>query len=568
MPRREFLSILALAAAAGMVPNARSARMNAGAASLYELPPFGNASFLHITDCHAQLLPIYYREPDVNVAISDAQGSPPQLIGEALLREFNLPPGSREAYAFTHLDFVNAAQCYGKVGGFAHLATLVNQLRESRPGALLLDGGDTWQGSAMALWTNGQDMADACSLLGVDVMTGHWEFTLGAKRVMELVNSVRDRTDFVAQNIVTADFEDPVFPAYVMRTVNGVPVAVIGQAYPYSAVANPRYFIPDWRLGIRDDHMQETVDAARAAGAEVVICLSHNGLGIDIKMASRVSGIDAILGGHTHDALPAPLIVDNAGGRTLVTNAGSNGKFLGVLDFDVQNGRIVEYRYHLLPLFANLLPPDPAMQALIERQRAPFLERLNEPLAVTDGLLYRRSSFNGTFDEVILDALMSMLDADVAFSPGFRWGTALLPGQTIRMEDLLAQTALTYPYTFVNEMTGAELKAVLEDSFDNLVHPDPYYRQGGDMVRTGGMRYACNPGAVMGRRIFEVEVAGKPVSAHRKYRVAGWAPVSEEARDAGGEPVWNVVAKYLRDRAIVAPPPGWTPRIKGRNGGV
>ena len=567
MTRREFLSVMAVAGASGMTSGTRAAT----ASALYDLPPFGNVSLLHFTDSHAQLLPRYLREPSVNLGVAGNYGRPPHLVGEALLREFDLRRGSPQSYAFTHLDFVEAAGRYGKVGGFAHLATLVKQLRASRRGALLLDGGDTWQGSATALWTRGQDMVNACRVLGVDVMTGHWEFTLGAERVLEIIDrDMQGRTDFVAQNVVTADFADPVFPPYVIRPVNGIPVAIVGQAFPYTPISNPRYLIPDWSFGIREGHLQEVIDAARAAGAQVVVCLSHNGMDVDLKMASRLRGIDAILGGHTHDAVPAPTIVSAGGRRTLVTNAGSNGKFLGVLDLAVKHGRVADYRYRLLPVFANLLPPDPEMQALIDRERAPYLTRLNERLAVTEGLLYRRGTFNGSFDQLILDGLMAMKDAEIAFSPGFRWGTSLLPGQPILMEDLMNQTAVTYPYTTVTEMTGAAIKAVMEDVCDNLAHPDPYYRQGGDMVRVGGLQYTCDPGAAMGSRILDMTLAGKTLDPNRKYKVASWAPVSEEARDAGGEPIWSVIAQYLRDQKVVTPRKPNMPKLKGvhRNPGM
>lgn len=560
MTRREFLSIMALGAASGMRLDARAA----GASSLYDLPAFGNVSLLHFTDSHAQLLPMYLREPSVNLGVGGGYGHPPHLVGETLLRGFGLRAGSPEAYAFTHLDFVEAAARYGKVGGFAHLATLVKQLRASRPGTLLLDGGDTWQGSATALWTRGQDMVNACRVLGVDVMTGHWEFTLGAARVTEIVDKdLRGRTDFVAQNVVTADFGDPVFPPYVIRPINGTSVAIIGQAFPYTPISNPRYLIPDWSFGIREERLQELVDEARGKGAEVVICLSHNGMDVDLKLASRVRGIDAILGGHTHDAVPIPTIVSNAGGVTLVTNAGSNAKFLGVLDLAVRNGKVADYRYRLLPVFANLLPADREMQALIDRERAPYLKALNERLAVTEGLLYRRGTFNGSFDQLILDGLMAMTDAEIAFSPGFRWGTSLLPGQPILMEDLMNQTAITYPRTTVTEMTGAAIKAVMEDVCDNVVHPDPYYRQGGDMVRVGGLQYTCEPGAKRGHRIQAISLEGSPLSPNRKYKVANWAPVSEEAKKDGGEPVWSVIAAYLRDQKVVTPRTPNIPRLRG-----
>ena len=564
MHRREFLHVLAVAAAGGLPLDAAHAQRT----GFYEdLPRFGNVHFLHFTDCHAQLLPVHFREPNVNLGVAGMAGRPPHLVGEALLRAFGVKPGSADAHAFTYLDFDRAAHTYGKLGGFAHLATLVKRLKASRPGALLLDGGDTWQGSATALWTKGQDMIDAQKLLGVDLMTGHWEFTLGAERVRQVVdNDFKGKVEFVAQNIKTADFGDPVFAPYSIRQMNGVPVAIVGQAFPYTPIANPRYFVSEWNFGIQEEEMQKTVDEARAKGAQAVVLLSHNGMDVDIKMASRVRGIDAILGGHTHDGVPVAVVVGNPGGQTIVTNAGSNTKFLGVLDLDVKGGKVAEFRYQLLPVFANLLPADPDMQALIGKVRAPYADRLGEKLAVTEGLLYRRGNFNGTFDQLILDGLMAVKDAEIAFSPGFRWGTSLLPGQPILMEHLMDQTAITYPYTTVTEMTGETIKTILEDVCDNLFNPDPYYQQGGDMVRVGGLTYTCDPDAKIGGRISEMTLKGKPLDPARKYKVAGWAPVAEEAKQAGGEPIWDLMAKYLRDRKVVQPLALNLPRLKGMEG--
>ncbi len=565
MDRREFLQVLATASAAGLslqgCASTGGAAARGGADAMYDVPRFGNVSLLHFTDCHAQLLPVYFREPSVNLGVAAAQGRPPHLVGEHLLKAFGVRPGTPEAHAFTFLDFEAAARTYGKVGGFAHLATLVERMKASRPGALLLDGGDTWQGSATALWSKGQDMVDACKLLGVDVMTGHWEFTLGARRVEEIVaNDLEGRVDFVAQNVRTTDFEDPVFASHTMRSINGVPVAIIGQAFPYTPIANPRYMIPDWSFGIQDERLQKVVDEVRGKGAQVVVLLSHNGMDVDLKLASRVTGIDAILGGHTHDGVPQPVPIRNAGGVTLVTNAGSNSKFLGVLDFDVRGGKVADFRYRLLPVFANLLPADPAMQALIDRVRAPHRARLEEPLAVTETLLYRRGNFNGSFDQLILDALMDVKGAQIAFSPGFRWGTTLLPGQAITREHLMDQTAITYPFTTVNDFSGEMIKTILEDVADNLFNPDPYYQQGGDMVRVGGLTYACDPNAPMGRRISDMRLDGRPIDARRSYRVAGWAPVAE---GAGGEPIWEVVEHWLKARGTVAPRTLNLPRLIG-----
>jgi sulfur-oxidizing protein SoxB len=564
--RREFLQAVAAAAAAGLPVDGRAALdLSAGAAFYDGIERFGNVGLIHVTDCHAQLRPVHFREPNVNLGVGAARGAPPHLVGEALLKRFGIAPGTREAHAFTYLDYTAAARAYGALGGFAHLATLVNRLRAARPGALLLDGGDTWQGSATALWTKGQDMVDAGKLLGVDVMTGHWEFTLGAERVQEIVaRDFAGKVDFVAQNLRTADFGDVVFPPYVIRPVNGIPVAIVGQAFPYTPIANPRYFTPDWTFGIQEENLQQVVAAARAKGAQAVVLLSHNGMDVDLKLATRVTGIDAILGGHTHDGMPQGTLVANAGGRTLVTNAGSNGKFVGVLDLDVRGGKVADLRYRLVPVFAALLPPDPAMDALIRRVRAPYAEKLGEELAVTEGLLYRRGNFNGTADQLILDALRAEKNAEIAFSPGFRWGTTLLPGQAITFEHVMDQTAITYPYVTVSEYSGETIRGILEDVADNLFNPDPYYQQGGDMVRVGGLRYAIDPNAGMGRRISALTLAGKPLDAARKYRVAGWAPVSAEA--AGGEPIWDLVARYLRGRKTIPPLALELPRVDGMAG--
>ena len=570
LSKRDFLQVMASASVAGMALG-RYADASAEAAEqgLYDVPPFGNVSLLHMTDCHAQLKPIHFREPSVNLGVGALQGQLPHLVGEHLLKAAGVRPGTPLAHATTCLDFEKASRRYGKVGGFAHLATLVKRLKASRPGALLLDGGDTWQGSATSLWTQAQDMVDACKLLGVDVMTGHWEFTYGMERVKEIVEKdFQGRIDFVAQNVKTNDFGDPVFSPYTLRTVNGVRVAVIGQAFPYTPIANPRYLVADWAFGIQDEHLQAMVDEARGKGAQLVVVLSHNGMDVDLKMAGRVRGIDAVFGGHTHDGVPVAVPVKNAGGTTLVTNAGSNGKFLGLMDFDVRGGRLVDFRYRLLPVFANQLRPDAEMDALITRVRAPYEPRLGEKLAVTDGLLYRRGNFNGSWDQLICDALLEVQGAEIAFSPGFRWGTSLLPGDTITRELLMDQLAITYPHATLTEMTGETIKTVLEDVADNLFNPDPYYQQGGDMVRTGGLVYTMDPAAKMGARITDMRLHGKPLEASKKYKVAGWAPVAEEAASLPGvKPVWEHVETWLKARGgRVEPRRINTPTLVGVDG--
>jgi sulfur-oxidizing protein SoxB len=575
LSKREFFQVLGAGAVAGMGLG-RYAEADAATASnaLYELPRFGSVSLLHMTDCHAQLKPSHFREPSVNLGIGAMRGRLPHLVGEQLLHAAGVRPGTAQAHALTHLDFDKAARRYGKVGGFAHLATLVKRLKASRPGALLLDGGDTWQGSATSLWTRGQDMVDAAKLLGVDIMTGHWEFTYGMERVKEIVEkdfaggsgsgAAAHRIEFIAQNIKTADFGDPVFKPYVMREINGVPCAIIGQAFPYTPIANPRYFVADWSFGIQEETMQTVVNEVRAKGAQLVVLLSHNGMDVDLKMAGRISGIDAILGGHTHDGMPVASIVSNPGGKTIVTNAGCNGKFLGVIDFEVKDKKVTDFRYKLLPIFANMLPADREMDALITRVRAPYEAQLGQKLAVTEGTLYRRGNFNGTGDQLLLDALMDVQGADIAFSPGFRWGTSLLSGQAITREWLMDMTATTYSYATVSELTGATIKNVLEDVCDNLFNPDPYYQQGGDMVRVGGLQYTCNPLAGMGQRIDNLRLNGKPIEADKQYKVAGWAPVAEEARTQGNKPVWELVEQWLKARGgkVSARKPN-TPELKG-----
>jgi len=578
--RREFLRLMGLAGAAGMMPASVFAAARQPS-DLYEVPKFGNVSLLHITDSHAQLNPVYFREPNVNLGIGPAYNQPPHLVGTKLLDHFGIKPGTIEAHAFTYLNFDEAANKFGRVGGFAHLQTLVKRLRDDRgPGnSLLLDGGDTWQGSGTAYWTRGKDMVGACNLLGVDVMTGHWEFTYLDEEVIANIGEFKG--DFVAQNVkVTEDalfdykFEDfsgfdedagTAFKPYVIKTVGGARVAVIGQAFPYTPIANPSRFIPDWTFGIRDDHMQKIVNQVREnEKPDVVVVISHNGMDVDLKMASIVTGIDVIFGGHTHDGMPAPSVVKNPGGKTLVTNAGSNGKFLGVMDLDVKDGKVRDFRYRLLPVFSNLLPADKEMQAYIEQVRSPYKSKLEEELAVAEETLYRRGNFNGTFDQVICDALTKVNDAQISLSPGFRWGTTVLPGQKITMDNVMDQTCITYPETYRREMKGSEIKAILEDVCDNLFNKDPYYQQGGDMVRVGGLDYVCEPAAGFGKRISDMALDdGTKIDADKSYMVSGWATVGAKSP---GRPVWDVVADYLRDQKTVKIDKLNTPKLVGVKG--
>ncbi|HMM89495.1 thiosulfohydrolase SoxB [Bradyrhizobium sp.] len=551
--RRDFLTLAGAAALTGGLP--RLAR-GADNASVYDLERFGNARILHITDTHAQLRPVFFREPSVNLGIGPMQGNPPHLVGRAFLDRFGIRPDSADAYAFTCLEFEKAAGRFGKLGGFAHLKTLIDRLRsEAGNGrSLLLDGGDLWQGTGLANTLQGADMVEAANLLGIEGMTGHWEFTYGEKVLR--ANLERFKGEFLAQNVFLTEeaaFNDAkafdpasgrVFKPSVIKEIGGYRIAVIGQAFPYVPIAHPKRFTPDWKFGIRDEELQKLVDAHRSSDkVDAVILLSHNGMDVDLKLASRVTGIDVILGGHTHDAVPQPIAVTNAGGVTLVTNAGSNGKFLAVLDLEIGKGKVGNVRYRLLPVFSELLKPDPAMQALIDKIREPQAATLGEKVGVADRLLYRRGNFSGSMDQLICDALLGELNAEIALSPGFRWGTTALAGQPLTAEDVLAQTAVSYPETYVQTMTGGQIKDVLEDICDNLFNADPYYQQGGDMVRVGGLHYACTPAESVGKRISDLKLAnGHALQAGKRYEVAGWASVNEQS----GAPIWDVVTSYLR----------------------
>jgi S-sulfosulfanyl-L-cysteine sulfohydrolase len=557
--RRDFLKTSAAALAAPALLRVARATETA---SLYDIERFGNARILHLTDTHAQLRPVYFREPSVNLGIGEMWGRPPHLVGRAFLDRYGIRADSADAYAFTSVDFEKSAPRFGRLGGFAYLKTLIDKLRADvgEHHSLLLDGGDLWQGTGLTNLMRGADMIDAANLLGIEAMTGHWEFTYGEADLR--ANLARFKGEFLAQNVfLTEDaaFNDAaafdpasgrVFKPALVREIGGVRVAVIGQAFPYVPIAHPKRFTPDWTFGIREAELQALVDELRAKEkADAVILLSHNGMDVDLKLAGRVTGIDVILGGHTHDAVPQPVAVKNVLGTTLVTNAGSNGKFLGVLDLEIAKGRVADVRYHLLPVFSELLKPDVAMLTLIDQMQQPQVAAWNDALATADRLLYRRGNFVGSIDELICAALRSELHAEIALSPGFRWGTSVLAGQPVTMEDVLAQTAITYPETYVQDMTGADIKAVLEDVCDNLFNADPYLQQGGDMVRVGGLSYRCAPGESMGRRITELTRGdGKPLVASKRYKVAGWASVNPQA----GKPVWDVVANHLRARGTPA----------------
>jgi len=507
----------------------------------------GNVTIIHITDIHAQLKPIYFREPEVNLGVGDATGLPPHVTGQDFVDMFGLTPGSPEAYALTYKDFSALAKGYGKMGGLDRCATVINSIRADRPDALLLDGGDTWQGSYTSQMTQGQDMVNVMNALKPEAMTFHWEFTLGSERVREIMSEVN--YDGLGQNIFDKEWEEPSedFKPYEFYESGGIKIAVIGQAFPYMPIANPGWMFPEYSFGIRDQHMQDMVDEVKAMGAELVVCLSHNGFDVDRSMASKVTGIDVILTAHTHDALPEPVMV----GETMLIASGSNGKFITRLDMDVQNGRIMGFAHKLIPIFSDVIEPDADMAKLIDEQRAPYEAELSEVLGTTDSELYRRGNFNGTWDDLICNALISENDADIALSPGFRWGPSLIPGDDITREDLFNCTGMNYPNTYRSEMTGETIKLILEDVADNLFNPDPYYQQGGDMVRVGGMGYHMDISKPQGERLTNMTMlkTGEKIEADKTYIVSGWASVAEGG--APGEPIWDVVENHIKKQGTI-----------------
>ncbi len=538
--RRKFIQMLGLAAGtAGLSPAALAKGLKPGSLSRFQSK--GNLTLVHTTDTHAQLVPIYYREPDTNIGVGEDKGQPPHLTGGNFLKYYGYRPDTLEAYAYTCDDYARLAEEYGKMGGFAYMATLIKNIRAERPGRVLhIDGGDTVQGSATSLWTRGEDMVTAMNKLGCEVMTGHWEFTYGQDRVLELIKKMD--FSFVAQNVNDATWGDPIFKPYVIKQVNGLAIAVIGQAFPYTPIANPRRFIPDWSFGIKDGHMQAVVDEVRGKKADLVVVISHNGMDVDKKMAERVKGIDVIMGGHTHDGVPEPVVV----GRTLVINSGCYGKFVSRLDLEVKGRKIESYSFRLIPVICGLIEPDAGMAKLVDGLRAPYKDKLNEVLGHTETILYRRGNLDGTFDDLICDALIDHYDVEFALSPGFRWGRTVLPGP-ITAEDVFSQTAITYPNTYKTSMKGGMIKDVLEDIADNLFNIDPYMQQGGDMVRTRGLDFTIKVGGKMGSRIQDLAVRGKPVDPAREYTMSGWASMSEQP----GPPVYDIVMDYIRKKKTV-----------------
>ena len=525
---------------------------------LLQFDTFGNVSLIHITDIHAQLKPIYFREPEVNIGVGDNRGVVPHVTGADFRRLYGIEDGSPSHYALTYNDFAALARTYGKMGGMDRVATVVNAIRGDRPDAILLDGGDTWHGSYTCYQTEGQDVVNVMNALKPDAMTFHWEFTLGQDRVREIVADLP--FDALGQNIFDAMWDEPAaeFKPYRFFERGGVKVAVIGQAFPYMPIANPGWMFPDYSFGIRDEHMQKMVDEVRAQGAECVVCLSHNGFDVDKKMASVVSGIDVILSGHTHDALPEPVTV----GDTIVVASGSNGKFVSRVDLDIRNGRMMGFRHKLIPVFSDVIAPDPTVAGLIDDQRAPFTDQLDEVIGQTDGLLYRRGNFNGSWDDLICDALMSEREADIAMSPGVRWGPSVLPGQDITREDIWNVTSMTYGRAYRTEMTGEFLHTVLEDVGDNLFNPDPYYQQGGDMVRIGGMGYRIDVTKPQGSRISDMTLlsTGAPIDPEKSYVVAGWASVNEGTE---GPQIWDVVEDHIRKQGTVTVTPNTSVKVVG-----
>ncbi len=560
--RREFLQAsLAASAIVGASGIGNWGRLAAQQAlsqdQLLQFDDFGNVTLIHITDIHAQIKPIWFREPEWNIGVGDAKGKPPHVVGKAFLEMFNLKPGSPEAYALTYDDYTALGKAYGKMGGMDRVATVVKSIRAARPDSILLDGGDTWHGSMTSLLTKGQDMVNIMNALGVEAMTSHWEWTLGTERVKEIVET-QLKFPFLGANIFDAEWDEPAFEPYKIFEKGGLRIAVIGQAFPYMPIANPKWMFPEYSFGIREERMQEMVDEVRAEGVDLVVCLSHNGFDVDRKMISRVKGIDVILTGHTHDAVPEPVIV----GDTILIASGSNGKFVSRVDLDVRDGKMMGFRHKLIPIFSDVITPDAEMAALIDAERAPYKDQLEEKIGTTESLLYRRGNFQGTWDDLICDAIRSERDAQIAMSPGVRWGTSLMPGDAITREDIHNVTSMTYGQVYRTEMTGTTIHEILEDVADNLFNTDPYYQQGGDMVRIGGMGFGIDVSQPIGKRVTAMTLleTGAAIDPDTSYTVAGWASVNEGTE---GPQIWDVVEAHIRKLGTIKLEPNTSVAVTG-----
>ena len=523
---------------------------------LLDFDDFGNVTLIHITDVHGQLKPLYFREPDINIGVGNVKGLPPHLTGKEFLSHFNVKAGSADAYSLSSEGFNSLAKSYGKMGGLDRVATVVNSIRASRPDSILLDGGDTWQGSFTALKTQGMDMVKAFNLLKTDAMTSHWEFTLGIDRVIDLVENYVEHP-FLGANVFDTEWDERAFDPYSIFERSGQKIAVIGQAFPYMPIANPSWMFPGLSFGIRENNIANLVTEVREKGADLIVLLSHNGFDVDRQLASRVNGIDVILCGHTHDALPEPVIVN----KTLLIASGSNGKFVSRVDLDVNKG-VKGFKHRLIPIFSDVISPDPIMNELIDQERKPFIDDLSEIIGETKSTLYRRGNFNGTWDDLICQAIIEERGADIALSPGFRWGPTLLPGSNISREDIFNATAMSYPQVYLTEMTGETIKIILEDVADNLFNPDPYYQQGGDMVRVGGMGYKIKIGKPQGERLSEMTIlkTGQRLEPTKKYKVGGWASVNENTE---GPPVWDLVESYIKRKKVIELDPNNSVQVVG-----
>ena len=559
--RREFLQMAAVSASYfAATPNfvRAAAQQRLTQDDLLTFESKGQVTLLHLTDIHGQLKPIYFRPPSENYGVGDFEGVPPHLVGETFLNHFSIPVGSAFAYAHTMVDYLSLAKSYGKLGGLDRTATLIKAIRAERGDnkVLLLDGGDTWQGSYCSLKTQGADMVAAMKALKPDAMVGHWEFTLGKERVEELIDEMG--YPFLGSNCFDTEWDERVFQSTAYFERGGIKVAVIGQHFPYTPIANPSHLVEGWSFGIRPDEIQSNIDEARDNGAEIIVLLSHNGFDVDQKLAADISGIDVILTGHTHDAVPEAVRI----GKTLVLSSGSHGKYLGRIDLKVEGGQVVDASSTLIPVFSDVISPDSEMTSLISQLRAPYEAECNRVIGKAGSLLYRRGNFNGSWDDVICDAIREERDVEIALSPGFRWGTTLLPDQPITIDDMYSQTAMNYPAVYRTEMTGEQLKIMLEDVCDNLFNPNPYYQQGGDMVRVGGLSYECAPKEVMGNRIQNMVFTptGAPIEANKSYVVGGWASVNP---DTEGPAIYDLLENYIQRKNLIIPSSAGAVTVKG-----
>lgn len=400
---------------------------------------------------------------------------------------------------------------YIRAGGYPRISAYINKVRKEKDNkVVVLDGGDTFHGTLPVVDSKGMILTSYLNEMKIDAMTAHWEFAYGPKHFSSLLNALN--YPMLAINCYDKTTDKLVFDPYLIKEVNGLKIGIIGIAATIIDKTMPQHFAEGLYFSLGNEELPGYIAELKDQDVDLVILLSHLGFPQEVKLAQEVDGIDVLLSAHTHNRVYEPALVND----TIIFQSGCHGSFLGHLDLVVENKKIVDYKHQLVVLDESL-DEDLDMKAAIEKDLEPYKEQLNKIVGRTGTDLNRSTVFESTMDNLLLQSMIDISGAELAFSNGWRYG-APIPKGDIRENDLWNMIPVNPPLSKV-KLKGQEVWDMMEENLERTFSIDPYQQMGGYVKRVLGMNLYCKIENPYGERVQQIFVQGQALEKDRVYHV-------------------------------------------------